>query len=235
MHPVLHRSAGLLAALLLAAPAAEAAPQFEGRIVYEIREGRRAPVPLTYFITDGRVRMEMKSGDRANETFASIVDFEKKEMIILMPSEKMYMSMAVDVAEIVDEIMEKDSSPDFEKTGATEVIAGHECEQYIHRERRETTELWVTKGLGRYFGAATGGGMRPGQRRQLSAWEREVMEQGLFPLRMITRDSRGNEKSRMEATEVSREKLDAALFRPPADFKKFELPNVRDLLRGGGN
>lgn len=232
MHRLLRYSAGIFAALLLAVPVLPAAPQFEGRIVYELREGRRPPMPLTYFITDGRVRMELQNDTRHAESFASIVNFEKKEMIILMPSEKMYMTMTVDVAEIVEEVMDKEPTPNFEKTGATEVIAGHECAQYIFRDGREVTELWVTSGLGRFFGHAGGRGLRPGQKRELSAWEREILEKGLFPLRTISRNSRGVETSRMEATLVSREKLDAALFEPPADFKKFELPNLGDLLRG---
>jgi len=52
---------------------------------------------------------------------------------------------------------------------------------------------------------------------------RQIIKQGYFLVRMVTRDDDGAEKMRMEATSVEKKCLDNSLFVPPADYTKFDM------------
>ena len=52
---------------------------------------------------------------------------------------------------------------------------------------------------------------------------RQIIKEVYFLLRMVTKDEDGSEKTRTEAMNVERKKLDNSLFVPPADYTKFDL------------
>jgi len=219
---------GFLSALVGAVPAAA----FEGRITLAMTSGKDSHT-ITYAIGKEAVRMEMGAEGR---TMATIVSPAKREMIMLMPEEKMYMVMAFN--ETADAVKDEDlKQANLERTGRTETILGYACEEFISKDRSSTTEIWVTKELGTFIGASGGeggggGGIMGMGRRNRSAggkWEAAFKGKPAFPLRVVSRDAKGKEVSRMEATKIEPGSLPASLFQAPAGWERFQMPNLGDL------
>lgn len=212
---------GLVAALALPGFAAA----FEGRISFLITSGKNSQA-LNYALRENAVRMEI---DAEGRTMASIVDLQKREMIMLMPQEKMYMVMPFKeaVEKAINEAELKQHN--IEKTGRTDKILGYKVEEYVSKDRNATSEIWVAEGLGTFMGLSAEGG--PGGRRRAPAqsWETAFKGKPGFPLRVVTRDAKNKETYKMEATKVEPGKLPAALFQPPADYQRFQMPNLGDL------
>jgi hypothetical protein len=166
-----------------------------------------------------------------------IMDLKKLEMIMLMEEQKTYMVMpmkqtiekAVANAEIKD--------PDIEKTGRTETILGYKCDEYITKDKKTTTEVWIAHGLGAFMGMGEGGGGGMGGmfgKKKAGGWEEKFKGKPGFPLRVISRDAKSKETFRMEATKIEPGALPASLFQPPAGWQKFQMPDLGGLLKGGG-
>lgn len=207
--------------LVLASVATRAfADSFEGKIELLTTEGKKT-YTVTYYYTTDKMRIESTEGGEAG---AMIMDFPAKQMMILMPSEKMYMVMNI-AAQM--EQGKGDSNPPV-KTGRTETILGYECAEYTVTEKKTVTEYWAAKGLGAFRAMARGGpgGPPPGP----SAWESEAQREGLFPLRTIERSLKGKELSRTEATAVTPGSQPASLFTPPSDYNRFEMPSFGKMF-----
>lgn len=206
--------------VLVSVAAHAASSSFEGRINLLQTEGKTT-VPVSYLFKGAHMRIEMTEG---KEQLAVIINLEKRETIMIMAEEKMYMVTKFDTA---PEVADASSTP--VKTGRTEKILGHECEEYTVTEKKTVTEYWAAKGLGVFRGMKEGG---PGSSNAPSAWEIEAEKNGLFPLRIVERNSKGKELSRTEATLIEPGKLDDSLFVPPKDFQKFEMPSFGNMLGG---
>jgi hypothetical protein len=209
----------LLLVFVFVAARAFAAP-FEGKIELKTTEGRKSFTSTFYFKGD-KMRVESTESSDAG---AMIMDMTAKQMMILMPSEKMYMVMNAGGAM---EQVAADSVPPV-KTGRTETILGYECHEYTVTEKKTVTEYWAAKGLG-VFRAMTRGGPG-GPPAGMSAWEIEAQREGLFPLRTIERSTNGKVRSTMEATAIEPGSQPASLFTPPADFTKFEMPSFGKMF-----
>ena len=159
-----------------------------------------------------------------------IMDLKKKEMIMLMPEEKMY--MVHPIPDLKDDGIKKSGDIDFKPTGRKEKIAGIEAEEFIGKSDGKITEVWVTKELGKYI-LQQGAG--PGSKKS-SGWEAFARKDGGFPLRVIQRSKEGGpEDFRMETTNVDRSKQDESLFVPPSDYTKFAMPSMPgmgDMMKG---
>lgn len=214
----------LIAILALFASRA-VADSFEGKIDLKTTEGRKTS-NISYFFKGDKMRIE--SSD-AGETGAMIMDLGTKEMIIMMPSERMYMVMNAG-AHQAD--APQDSAPPV-KTGRTETILGYECAEYTVTEKKTVTEYWAAKGLGVFRSMMRGGPGGPPSGP--SAWELEAMRDGLFPLRIVERSLKGKELSRTEATAVNPGTQPTALFVPPRDYQKFEMPAFPGMPKMFGN
>ncbi len=193
----------------------------------------KEPMSLSYRIKGDKMRMEFseaasskKKKKKGDETMgAMIVDFQKKEMLMLMPSEKMYMVHAI--PEPKANSKKKSSDVDFKPTGRKEKIAGVEAEEYVGKSEGKFIEIWVTKEMGRYISQQGGPGKGP------SGWEAFMQKENAFPLRVITRGKEGGpEESRMETVAIDRSKQADSLFAPPADYEKFAMPNMSELMKG---
>jgi Domain of unknown function (DUF4412) len=213
-----------VAALFLVSLVAANARSFEGVVHYTITTGKHAS-SLRYAIKDDRMRMEFGEGDRQS---IGLFNGETGETNILMPAQKMYM--------VIGQVGQATaSSPDasLEETGRSEEIAGYLCKEYVVNDpkRKETYEIWATIKLGRYISFSD---LQQSHGRT-PEWVQALTDQGLFPLRTITKNRKGRVVSTMEATQVEPKELDAADFEIPADYKKFEMPSLGGLLKGLGN
>lgn len=194
---------------------ASIAADFQGRLEMTMTAGKRV-TPMTYYIKSGNLRFE--SQPDKNVTSVGLIDSASGTMTILMVEQKMYMQIATKkVAAVASEIT-------FEETGRTEVIAGKTCTEYLVKDKKTTTEIWATSELG---GMANLGEAfsRRGQRSPL---EEEMVRRGLFSLRVITKNKKGVETSRLECTKITEEMLDDALFKIPEGFTK--MPGLGDIF-----
>ena len=206
--------------ILVSVAARAAAASFEGKIELLTTEGRKT-FTTTYYYTADKMRIE--SSETA-EAGAMIMDFTAKQMLMLMPSEKMYMVM--NIAAQMDQGA-ADSTPPV-KSGRTETILGYECHEYIITEKKTVTEYWAAKGLGVFRAMARGG--PGGPPAGPSAWEAAAQSEGLFPLRTVERSLKGKELSRTEATAIAPGNQPDSLFTPPKDFTRFEMPSFGKMF-----
>jgi hypothetical protein len=228
MNPLLRL---LAVGCLLTSVHALAADAFEGKVSLAITNEKGRTQQLDYTMKGQKMRMDVNAeGHQA----VTIMDMGKLEMMILVPEQKMYMVMPIKQA--VDKAMTQadlagGNSPDIERTGKTEKILGYNTDQILVRDKEKgtVTELWVAPDLGVFMGIGGGNPMGGGGRHGGAAaakWEEALKGKGGFPLRVISHDARGNQAFKMEATKIDPSAQPDALFNPPADFQKFNMPNL---------
>lgn len=219
----------LLAIAALAAPAVLGAASFEGQVRMKISDARGRSHEMEQRIKGDRVRTEMNT--RKGETMAVIMDLPKREMIMLMPEQHMYMVHALPDPMAAAGADDADFS--FEKTGETEKILGYTCTKYLAKSKDATTDVWVTEELGRFAGFGNGPGpMGMGRRAAAprAAWEKALAGKDFFPLRVVSHDAKGKENFRLEALSVDKSPQPDSLFVPPADFRKFDMGGMMQGL-----
>lgn len=188
-------------------------------------------IPITYFLKGTHMRIEMTTASsqagQSGATVVTIMDLEKREVTVLMPDQKMYM-----VQSLPDETADKSrktTDADFKPTGQKEKIAGFEAEEYTGLSEKKLTEIWVTKELGEFVAPRQG----PKKGAKTSAWAKFVEQGGFFALRVVKRAKEGAPESfRQEVTKVEKGAQPDALFLPPSDYQKFEMPNMGDMMKG---
>lgn len=228
------KTSSLLFALFTAAvigittPASIAASTFEGRIKMQVESGKSDKSVLSYAMKGQHMRMEIPTG---KEEMVGLLDWEKREMSMLMPGQQMYMVIELKDVPALDKVEEKQASTTLEKTSETATIVGREATKYIARDGKNVTELWLTSGLGSWFNMSGGSPMKG---KKLSDWEKEVIAKGLFPLRMIAYDKGGKQTVKTEVIELTPQKLDDSLFVPPAGYTRFSMGGLLKGMTGGG-
>jgi hypothetical protein len=140
------------------------------------------------------------------------------------------------------------AEPTLEKIDGTEKILGYDCGLYVVKRKDSTTQLWLTEQLGAFvgFGLDAGKGSKssapmsppspggaPGRASASNpnSWESLVAGKNLFPLRVITIITEGQETSRLEAAGVEKKSLSDSDFAPPAGWEKFDMGSMmRSML-----
>ncbi|MGH7230910.1 MAG: DUF4412 domain-containing protein [Nitrospiraceae bacterium] len=175
-----------------------------------------------YLIKGNKARIEL-GGAEGNRQFAVVVDPENKKTLMLMPERKMVMEMPMEEGK-TDQPASGKKHVSFTRTGKTDTILGHTCEQMLVKVEDTETEICGARGMGYYAGMH-----RPsmgGPSDSAPAWAKELKEQGFFPLRVVSKGSDGTEKTRLEATKVEQKTLDTSLFSAPPDYKAFDRGNM---------
>ncbi len=240
----------LLLACALVVPAALTAATFEGKVTMQMSSGQKAGAQdMTYSIKDDLVRIDMqikdKSGKSAGGMGGMIMDAKKQEMIMLMPQQQMYMvhSLAAPTGQPGAAHEGADKVPEYslDKTGETETILGYKCEKFVMKTDKSSTAMWLTSELGGFMGSGSGGmggfgGRRGSGSQQAQAWEKALAGKNMFPMRVVGSSPDGKESFRMEVTAVEKQSLPASDFQVPAGWRKFEMPNMEEMMKsmGGG-
>ena len=223
----------LAVAGLCAATHVFAADTFEGKVSLAMTAAKGKAQTLNYSIKKQAMRIDMNA---EGHQITTIMDLTKLEMLILMSEQRMYMVMpiksTVEAAKAKTEKIE--SHTEIERTGKTEKILGYTCDQILVKdtEKGTVTELWIAPDLGMFMGMGSQGGGGPfGGRKGPGAakWEEAIKGKGGFPLRVITRDTGGKETFKMEATKIEPGSLPDSDFLPPADYQKFQMPDLGGL------
>ncbi len=215
---------------LLTAVQTFAANTFEGKVSLALTAEKGRATNMDYSLKGQKVRMDMDAG---GSQVASIMDMAKMEMLMLMPEQQMYMVMPM--KKPVEQAMEKagTNTADIEVTGKTETILGYKCSQILVKDKGTVTEMWVAEGLGAFMGLGGGGMFGGGKPANAAKWEEALKGKGGFPLRVISRDAKGKETFKMEATKIEAGSLPDSLFSPPAGYQKFAMPDMGGMFKGG--
>ena len=226
----------ILFAGALLAPAALIAASFEGKVSLKMTSARNQPQTITYNIKGDKIRIEMPGQSTMG---GLIMDTTKKETMMIMDQQKMYMVMAMpDPAASPGRAEKSGEAPTLKKTGESERILGYLAEKYVSTFQNATTDLWLAEGLGAFMsfsnsgpmGGRRGGGGAP----TLQAWERALAGKDLFPLRVVGHDKEGQENFRMEVTAIEKAVLPETLFAPPTGYQKLEMGNMMQGMMPGG-
>jgi hypothetical protein len=228
------RSLPCLLAVLLAAPAALTAAQFEGKIAFKITPGKGQPQEMAYQIKGDKMRLEVPQG-ASSGIGGIILDTKKRETTIIMDAQRMYMVQAMPDIGAPPPGEKTGEAPTLEKTGEKQTILGYVAEKSISTYQGSKTELWLAEGLGTFIppgGGPMGRGGPRGSAPGGQAWERALAGKELFPLRVVSQDKDGN-AFRMEATAIEKKNLPDSLFTPPADYQKLDMGGMMKGMMPG--
>jgi len=197
---------------------------FEGIITFNIESQSNGPQKMKYYVKGNKVRMEMDMpGMAAGMSPTMIFDNGTNKMYTLISQMKSYMEIPINMDEKNDNQNDKmDDNDRPVKTGKTDKIAGVECEQWIIKNPEGETELWNAKGFGNFLFVQNNAFMKRNSNRP--QWVKDIMEEGFFPFRIISKDPNGNVEMKMEVTDVQRKNLSSSMFEIPSGYKKMNIP-----------
>ena len=214
------KTVALLLGLVLAVGALSAKP-FEGKLRIKVSEGQgQAAQEFAYLTKAGFLRAELQA-EGQNTTL--IIDFGKKETIMLMPGQPMYMVMPLPQA--VEQVAGKVEDAQLEKTAETTTILGYACTKYLLKAKNGVNELWLTEALGAFMSMPAMGGPMGGAPKAspTAGWEAALKGKEFFPLRVVSRRPDGKETGRFEVVGIEPGKLADSLFAPPAGYQRFDM------------
>ena len=213
---------------LLALFAILPAAAFEGKIHFDMISGRDTQ-QVIYAIKEEKARFEMPGA--GPNGVASILDLPKRQMMILMPEQKMYMLMSLQGTDDAASKPKGRSEVTFEDTGETETILGRKCRKYRVTDKDSVTEVWGAEGIGHFMGQL--GGRNSAKGGAVPRWQEELGAKGFFPLRVVSLNRRGKETMRMQATKIDETSLPDSLFTVPEGYQQFSMGGMlRGLIPG---
>lgn len=220
-----------LCAMLL--PCALSGATFEGKVSMSMSSAssKDGPQTINYSIKEGFMRLDVE-GAKGGGAF--ITDFKNRQIIILIPQQRMYMVKTLPDPGASPKPSAAGSAPagtpgdpgtSFRDTGVKETILGYDCEEYEVKTSKATTDIWATDQLGMFGGLSMGGA--PGSRHSQAPqeWESVIKASGFFPLR-VTSSEGGTQKFKLEVTSVEKTSLPDSLFMPPDGWQKFDLGSM---------
>jgi hypothetical protein len=230
------RSTAALAVLVALAPLpAIGQATFEGAVTYNMAMSAGMALDVVQYVKGDRMRMEMNIAGMGN--MVTLVDMSTAKTTVLMPAQKMYMSMdAQQLAQMAGGEANADAKITIEKLGGKETIAGFTCENVKIRVDDMAIDYCATDEIGYFFGGgapSAGRGGRGGSAgAQLSEATmkaiRKEFPKGFFPLKMSM--TANGQQIVMTATKVERKSVPASMFDVPSDYSEM---NMGGRGRGG--
>jgi Domain of unknown function (DUF4412) len=151
---------------------------------------------------------------------AAIIDSDTREMTMLMPAQKMYMTMPIPQPKTAA----APSQGQLTDTGRSAVILGKTCEEWQYVGKSSTTSIWCAQGMGDFAGLSG----RPND--PSGAWAAALKGKGFFPLKIVTKKADGSAFMTLEATQLTPQTEDAGLFQVPADYNKMDMGNLGAMM-----
>lgn len=193
--------------------------RFQGKVTFQVTEEGQSQ-KLSYFVKGNKFRIEPGQNEQMGMGVI-IYDTDKDLMTVLMSEQKMYMEMPLDksMGMTNDESTGKEY---FVKTGESKEILGYTCDKFKYNDGQESGFAWMTKELGPFMFMRDPEGESSSEEK----WQREIMEEGYFPLLVEQKNSSGNLEKVFEVTDLKPMNLDDALFSIPPGFSKFDMPGM---------
>ncbi|MGH7561908.1 MAG: DUF4412 domain-containing protein [Gemmatimonadales bacterium] len=224
----MNRPTQLAVASLLALPSALAAQAaFEGAVTVRLTSGTTTAEPV-FHVKGSRTRMEF---NMAGAQAYQIIDLSKDQLITVVPSQRMYMTMDIKEAAKAAPVPQTPTAGyKVEETGRKETIAGISCEHYrmIDADGQREADVCLARGIGTFMGFGGGAPGRPGGMPGLPPEMRELaakFKDGAFILKAEMKEG-GRTIGSMEVTKVERKKVDDAMFVPPAGFQAMDMSGM---------
>ena len=194
---------------------------FEGAITMSMTDAGKPAETLTYMVKGEKMRFDRPTGPDPGYV---IVDGPAKKFISVDEKKKLAIEMTMDgmqgMAGGHAAAAAAAKKPTIDKTGKMETIAGYSCEDWkITEDNGEKSEACMAKGIAfPSMGRAQG-------------WMADLMDQKVFPLRVVTDDPSGKEKSRMEVTKIEKKSIDDSQFQVPAGYK---TQSMEEMMKSFG-
>jgi hypothetical protein len=223
----------------LALPGALLADTFEGKIgISMTSQSAQGPQTLNMSVKEGFSRFDINS---QRGTMSMIRDTKNRQMIILMPQQRMYMVQSLDQPAQMPQYGQgaqpgqpSASQPHgtLQETGVKETILGYVCTKYVVTGAEGSAQIWVTDELGNFMGIPPAGGPMGRAPQAPSAWESAIKGRNFFPMRVIANNAKGTFK--FEVTSVEKTSLPDSLFAPPEGWRKFDMGAMMNGAFPGG-
>jgi len=194
---------------------------FEGAITMSMTEAGKPAETITYTVKGEKMRFDRPAGPDPGYV---IVDGPSKKVTSVDDKKKLAIVMTMDgmpgMAGGHAAAAAAAKKPTIDKTGKMETIAGYSCEDWkITEDNGEKSEACMAKGIAfPSMGKAQG-------------WMAELMDQKVFPLRVVTNDPGGKEKSRMEVTKIEKKSVEESQFEVPAGYK---TQSMEEMMKSFG-
>jgi hypothetical protein len=204
------------AALLTWGGNVQAQGDFEGSV--RLRLTARTPQGVAtqlveYLVRAGKVRVNVP-GPMGGLAMLAVP--REQKLYVLMAAQNAYSEIPIATAAGT---ADAEAAPDVRivRTGRSETIAGYACEHVQITAAAQTTDVCLSKDLGRYVNPldAMRGSASP-------AWQRAVGADG-FPLKVTLPDG----TVALEVTKVEPKRLANDLFSVPLSYTRMELPRRR--------
>jgi Domain of unknown function (DUF4412) len=212
----------VLVALFFIAPKQFSQSHFEGKIVLEISSGEGTNT-VNYYTKGDKVRFEVNS-QRGEADI--IFDKKNNKMLMIMPAMKMYMEFPMNLVPNEnystgkgDDSSGEKAKIDFVKTGETKNINGYNCEKWVIKDEKGSSEAWMTKDLGGIMFFES-----PMSRKSKPKWQQDLEDSGYFPMLVMQKDSDGKETKAFEVKSVEKQSLDDSFFSVPDGFNQMKMP-----------
>jgi len=194
--------------------------KFQGKVTFEVNdEGQNQQI--SYFVKGNKFLIQPVDGEGAGQG-SMIYDGDKKAMIIIMNEQKMYMEMPIDPT---DEISKNESNGKdyFVKTGKSQDVLGYSCDEFEFKDQNKKGLALMTKELGSFLfmDDPEGGGS--------TEWQKEIMNEGYFPLLVKEENSSGKLKTVFKVVDLKQMSLDDNMFSAPPGYSKFDMPNMQNV------
>ena len=194
---------------------------FEGEITMTSTDPGKPVKTINYEVKGTKMRFEAPESAGPMAGGYVIFDTTAKKMTAVNDSKKT--AMVMDMGALQSAMGPAGANPaapkpTIDKSGKTETIAGYSCEDWkVTDPNGEHADVCVAKGIsfpamGRHAG-----------------WM-SSLEDG-FPLRAVSYDATGKEKSRMEVTKIDKKSLDDKMFEVPAGYT---TQNMDEMMKGLG-
>ncbi len=196
-----------------------AAP-FEGEITMSSIEPTKPAKTITYDVKGTKMRFEAPDSAGPMSGGYVIFDTTSKKMTAVQDAKKtaMVMDMGAMGQGLPPGTPPAGPKPTVDKSGKTDTVAGYSCEQWkISDPGGERTDVCVAQGISFPVMGRHGGG-----------WMSQL--DNSFPLRAVSYDSAGKEKSRMEVTKIEKKSLDDTMFQVPAGYTTQDMGEMMKNL-----
>jgi hypothetical protein len=191
---------------------------FEGAITMTMTDAGKPAETIVYEVKGDKMRFDRPTGPDPGYVIMegkklTSVD-EKKKIAIVMDMSSMPGGPGGPAAAAM-----ASKKPTIDKTGKTETIAGYSCEIWkITEQNGEKSDACMAKGIA-----------FPSMGKE--TWMSELVDQKLFPLRVVVNDATGKEKSRMEVTKIDKKSIEDGQFQVPAGYK---TQSMEDMMKSFG-
>jgi hypothetical protein len=203
-------------ALLVRVPSVQAQGDFEGSV--SLRLMARAPQGLTmqpveYLVRAGKVRVNIV-GPMGGMAMLAVP--REQKLYLLMAAQNAYSEIPITAA-AGTAVTEASGDVKVVRTGRRETIAGYTCEHVQITSAAQTTDVCLSKDLGRYVNP-----LEAMQGNASPAWQRAVGTDG-FPLKVTLPDG----TVALEVTRIEPKRLANDLFSVPLSYTRMEMPRRR--------